>query len=465
MKINKVLIIGILIGLFCNILGCNETDFEVPDINNKEIPSGIILSLNAIVSGLDTSNPEGVINFHEENQFVEGYVISSDREGNFFRELIIQDKIENPSVGLLIQLDERALYQRYPFGSKVRLKLKGLSLGVANGVVTIGKLKEQEIKAIDFSSIDDHLFRTPQINEIIPLTLELEKVNNTHKLLYVKVKGVQFNTNLIVPKIKTLAGESTDRFDGLRSITQCQSGVEIQLCTSTFASFKSLNLPTSKGNITGVLTRDFRDAFFVLKINNSTGLSFEENTRCDPVFFECNTINSFSAETILFQENFETITNENKLEPLDWFNINVTGDEKRWEDRKVTNVNNRTVTISAFNSNLQPLEAWLITPEISLENVVDAYLKFRVRTRFNTGKALDLWVTENFTGDVTTTQWHLLSVDFPIDSANFKTIIKNLSCFSNKKIRIAFQYKGYDTILTSTYEIDDVQFLGNKKLD
>jgi len=438
--------------------GCNEKEFEVPQSKVIEVPSGTIVSIRSVVSNLDRLEDEKKINFKQENQFVEGYVISSDQEGNFFKELVIQDKPENPTTGLILRLDERALYQRYPLGSKIRIRLKGLSVGFENGVAQLGVLKENKIEAIDFSSIDDYVFRTGEIAQLKPLSLSTEKITKTQELLYVELDNLQFENNLIAPEIKTIAGEKADSFDGLRTMNHCPSGVDIVLCSSTFSSFKNRSLPENLGKVIGVLMRDFGDDFFVIKMNSVEGLFFKEGKRCEPTFFECKGIISTPLETI-FEEDFESITNEKKLEPLGWFNINVTGDEKRWVDKKVTNVDNRTLAISAFNSNLRPLEAWLITPEIDLRKVKNAYLKFRVRTRFNTGKTLNVWITNTYTGDPLTTKWKLLPLEIPTKSSNFKTIEYPIFCLKGK-IRVAFQYKGFDPIATSTYEVDDVSFLG-----
>lgn len=451
-------IIYLLIMVLC--FSCEDKEFEVPQAQPLVIPSGDVISIRALISGLERLESKSKITFNKGNQFVEGYVISSDQEGNFFKELVLQDLPENPRAGVILQLDERAMYQRYPLGSKIRIRLKGLSVGFENGVAQLGILKENEIDPIDFSSIGNHVFRTGEVEVLKPLKLSVEQITRQHELLYISLDNLQFEKSLLEPELKTIAGEATDSFDGLRVMKHCPSGVEMILCTSTFSSFKSVDLPKGSGELTGVLTRDFGDDFFVMKINSINNLNFENETRCEPIFLDCPNID-VAATALLFEEDFETITNENKLEPLGWFNINVTGDEKRWSDKKVTNVDNRTLTISAFNSNLRPLEAWLITPEVDLNNVVDAYLKFRVRTRFNTGKTLNIWITNSYSGNPLTTNWELLPVEIPVKSSNFKTITQNISCVAGV-VRVAFQYKGFDPVVTSTYEIDDVQFFGIK---
>ena len=117
--------------------------------------------------------------------------------------------------------------------------------------------------------------------------------------------------------------------------------------------------------------------------------------------------------------------------------------------------NNRVLTLSAFNSNLQPLHVWLVTPEVNIGNTNGAYVQFRVRTLFNNGDALKVWITDAFSENITVTDWKLLNVDLPNSTSNYITIKNGISCLSGN-IRIGFEYKGYDSILTSTYDIDDV---------
>ncbi|WP_010181987.1 DUF5689 domain-containing protein [Aquimarina agarilytica] len=445
-------IMNIVVLVYCCI-AC-DADFETPTPKSIEIPEGAMISITAAKAGLDRI-ADNTTTFTTD-QLMEAYVVSTDKGGNFFKELILQDRPNKPTSGIHFLLDERALHNRFPFGSKIVIQLNGLSVGFGNGVVKLGKLQENEIVALTAFEIDQHVFRTNEVVAIEPLELSIHSLTREKESMLIKLTNMQFSSNFITETPKTLAAESSDNFDGLRPMLSCAEGVELSLCTSTFASFKSLALPQGSGEVVGVLGRDFRDDFFVLKMNSAADLSFESDTRCDPVFFDCKPVENKS-KTLLFSEDFETITNEEKLERLGWINVNVTGDEKRWADKKITNVNNRVLTISAFNTNLRPLEAWLITPEIDLTMLNEATLEFKVRSQFNNGKILNVWITNNFKDNPKSTLWELLPVKIPRASSNYKVITQNISCISGK-VRVGFQYKGFDPLATSTYQIDDVQF-------
>ena len=439
----------------CFLISCSEEAIEIPSANIEQLPDGTLVPMQSLKKSLDSNLDNPLFSFTTPNQFIEGYVNSSDSEGNFFKELTIQDRHVNPTVGITILIDERALYQRYPVGTKIRVNLKGLSVGFKSGVLHLGLLKETEIAAIDFSIIDTHILRTGIRKTLIPLNLMVTEITKSHEQLYVCFKDMQFESNLVAPVTKTFAGETDDKFDGFRTIKQCTSDAELVLSTSVFSTFKNLNLPEGKGRVSGVLSKDFGGSFYVLKMNSISEIDFNEIDRCKSTFFECAMNDMQGAKKEIFKEDFELITNEVKLEPLGWVNVNVTGDEKRWQDRKATNVNNRTLTISAFNTNLRPLEAWLITPEIDLGKSGNPVFSVRIRTRFNNGTALKVWITNSFTSNPLTASWEELPLEIPVYSSNFITLKQNLSCI-NGPVRIAFQYKGFDPVVTSTYDIDDV---------
>lgn len=448
-----------LIILIFTLVGCHNEEFETPPLQtNTNLPSGTKLEIRLLKNSLDKTSEQPILEFDISDQYLEGYVISSDRQGNFFKEIIIQDAYKNPTAGVQILVDERALYERYPVGTKLRIALHGLAVGYQNGVFQLGLWRDNSIQPIGFSAIDKHIFRTSEKNEIIPKKITVSQIGEDTELLRVQFDNMQFAGSLIYPQSKSFAAEVSDKFDAFRMMHSCDKKLDLVLASSTFSGFKHVSLPSGNGSVQGIVERDFGDDFYVLKINSVADIDFSQEDRCTITYFECDSSIENGDATVIFKEDFEAITNESKLEPLGWVNVNVTGDEKRWQDRKVTNVDNRTMHISAFNSNLQPLEAWLITPEFDLSNLSNPVFSVRIRTRFNNGKALRVWVTTDFSSDPLTTPWEELGWNIPTSLSNFVTFSQTLSCLDGK-VRIGFQYKGFDPVITSTYEIDDVQLI------
>ena len=79
-----------------------------------------------------------------------------------------------------------------------------------------------------------------------------------------------------------------------------------------------------------------------------------------------------------------------------------------------------------------------------------------------TGQVLTILITENFTGDVATTEWTQLDVDIPVGGGGFGSFVllkTNISCL-NGDVNVAFKYKGSAGAAETRYHIDDVKVTG-----
>ncbi|WP_255584646.1 DUF5689 domain-containing protein [Zunongwangia sp. SCSIO 43204] len=440
------------------LISCVTTDdFNVPE---TQVPAnvsieGTQISLRAVKNNYDEET--GDIFTFSGDQYFEAYVVSSDRAGNFYNELILQDRPENPEAGIQILIDENALYQRYNFGRKVFVKLNGLSISKSNGLIQLGKQNRGDLDPITPSEIDEYLVRSEIIEEITPQQIDIGDFSPEFLCTYIQLDNIQFNRNLFTQTNSTFAAETYDQFDGFRQIEECGSDDSALLATSTYADFRSVNLPASSGTILGVLGRDFYDDFYVVQLNSTEDLSFGSE-RCDPEFFDCGN-NTEEGDTILFEENFAEITNENRLDPLGWTNLNVNGGEERFVD--ATSNGNRTLRISAYNTGENPLEAWLITPPIDLSQTRNEVLSFDIRASYDNGTILQVYISEDFNGDPETANWQLLEANIPMGPSNQNAVIFrnskiDISCFT-AEVYVGFRYQGRDPSRTTTYDIDNIK--------
>lgn len=452
----------LIIGLFMN--SCVKTDdFETPEIIQPEDNfEGNLTSISGIKGNYNPTTG-AIYTFQNSNTFIEGFVISSDEAGNFYKKLIIQDRASNPTSGIQILIDNTSLFSTYEFGRKIYVKLDGLSLWFNNGVFQLGIQNRGDVVAIPQSLIDEHIIRSSITSEIVPITLDILDFSETYRNLYIRLENVQFNRNLVREEKRfTFAAEVTDRFDGERQIESCETGSTSFISTSTFSSFKSLLLPQTSGSLEGVLTRDFFNRHFIVVLNSPEDIFFENNSRCDPSFLKCGENLSIGPK-VVFEENFVGISNENILDGRGWTNINVNGGNERFEDGILNS--DRYIRISAFNTNENPLEAWLITPKINLDTSTGEVLSFDIKSSYDNGVLLSALVTTNFTGNPLTTDWQLLDANIPIGpTSQFGTTFKNskidISCLSGN-IHVAFKYLGAAPDKTTTYDIDNIRVTGN----
>jgi len=356
---------------------------------------------------------------------------------------------------------KQSLYTSYQFGQKVYVKLDGLSIGIQNGVPTLGFLSENTVVAIPSFSANDFIVRSPKIFTITPLEIEIQDFTDKFLNLYIKTNPVQFTKSQVLDKNTfTLAAEPNDIFNGERIIESCTTGSTTIMSTSTFSDFKGLKLPKSQGSCTGVLTKNFKGNAYNLVLNDPEGLVFDIETRCDPEVLQCSSL--IEENIALFQENFMGFKKKD-LEKSGWINTNVTNGKLEYKIGDFAE--NQYVQITGFRSKEPIYEIWLISPEIDLSKTNGAILNFDIQSGYDNGNILEVFVTTNFNEDIHKNDWIKLDAAISKGPLNSFGVFSpagpiNLSCIDGL-IRIGFKYTGGDPRATTRYHIDNFIIKGN----
>lgn len=469
----------------CAITSCiGSEDFSLPDLQIKEPTIKTDITVMKIQTDLiqefnSTGKTSYTYRVNDNPTYAIGYVVSSDATGNFYKKLIIQDALENPKGGIEVKVNEGALSETYSIGTKIYLKLDGLTVSyddgesatkinpnlfdsygnpTSPGKYTLGFLDHTgQIVEIPSTSYRTTIVKSSEVAKIVPTPIEIDRIEQKHVNTLVQLNNVQFEKNQLG---KTFSNELNDSFDGFRSLIECETQARLFLQTSTFASFGSNQIPTGKGKANLVLTKDYRSEFFVLVASSPDALDFTDTNRCDPPILECNH-NAATGNVMIFEENFEGLSS---LSNSGWTNRNTNGGNNLFSLRSFSG--NNYVQASAYNSNETPLEIWLISPRIDLENSTDEVLTFDTKTGYNNGAALTAWISSDYNGDLSSATWLQLDAtiaDGPGDryeAAFTSSGAINLSCLSGE-VHVAFVYKGADNGVTTTFQIDNIKVTGN----
>jgi len=481
MKTNKFLTFLSVLALIAFFTSCVEDDdFNLPNISIEEpdlSELGEKTTFDAVVARyFDTvdTDGDGEINngesgvgvFSTEDDaplYIEGYVVSSDRSGNFYEEIIVQNSMDGNDVGsdsrrgFNIVINARSLSDLYEAGRKVYIKLNGLAIGDEHGVYTLGRANGNSLEQLQESEFQNFIIRDPEVVTITPKVVSIADLTEQDESTLIQLDDMQINRNQLM---LTYAGEASDEFDGFRTLENCENNTTILLQTSTFADFKSLPVPQLRGSIKGIFTRDFADDFNVFVISSTADVSFTNEDRCDPVVLECEGPIGGSVE--VFNQNFESTSNLSDLEALGWEHFNISGSV----DFRIGNFSgNNYAQISGFSSGDDEIETWLVTPDINLDETTQESLAFDLEVAYANGIILSVLITENYTGDVTTTEWIEVDVSVPnvpeVGFGGFNYVGDiNISCL-NGNVRVAFKYLGSDPSATTRYHVDNMTVIGN----
>ncbi len=440
-------------------------DFTLPNttVQNPTI-NGDIVSINAIAGVLAQANANGntTHTFENTNQYISGYVISTDEAGNFFEEILIQDALENPTIGIKIIIDSNPLFTKYELGRRLFIKLDGLTIGTTNGVFTIGVAQGTTVGQIPATFETRFIKRSSEIGVLIPKIINLDQLNDGLTNLYVGLENAQFANSDIS---KTYASETTDQFDGERTLESCDSNLSIVFSTSTFSDFKSLTLPSQQGTIKGVLTKNFFGDVFNFVVNSPADVNFNDSGRCDVKIIDCGLKNNQGAN-IIFTENFQTQSTNQLISGNGWTNFIQEGTEgfEAFSSNGANASLGISARVSSRNSGDLRSIAWLISPQINLETQNNETFHFMSSNSFADGSHLDVLISTNWDGNEATiaaATWRPLTSAFVVGDNDFfgdwfPSGNIDLSCISGL-IHIAFRYTGNgDSSFDGTYELDEI---------
>ena len=199
---------------------------------------------------------------------LEATIVANDEHDNLYKSISIQDT----SGGIIIILDGSSLYQTYPVGTTIRIRLQNLFLTdyrrmlqvVASVDTSSGQLVTSGIPVSLFSK---YIKVVKENTNIIPMIVSFKNLGDSLQGRLIKISNVEFSaadTNFTFADKKNKIGAS-------RSLKFCTGGT-IYLRTSGYADFAGISIPKNNGDIVGVysvynyekqlLLRDTSDILF-----------------------------------------------------------------------------------------------------------------------------------------------------------------------------------------------------------
>jgi Family of unknown function (DUF5689) len=476
MKTNKILTFLTVLTLSFFITSCVEDDdFGIPNVTIVEpdiSALGQLTTFAAVIQRyLDADADGDNVGVFDDNDialYIEGYVVSGDKSGNFFEEIIVQNSPDGNDAGsdarrgLKVEINVRSLSDTYEFGRKVYIKLNGLAVGEENGVYTLGKANGNNLEQLQDFEYQSFIFRSAEVAAILPKVTTIGDLTEADENTFIQLDNMQINRDELD---KTFAGEADDQFDGFRTLENCDTNATILLQTSTFSDFKSAPLPINQGTIQAIFTRDFGDDNNVLVINSTADIVFENTERCDPIELDCGIASSVGSNN-LFSDDFETQTTNSLISGNGWTNFIQEGTEG-FEAYSAGGTNSSlgiSARVGSFNSGDASSIAWLITPEIDFDAQTGETLNFMTSNSFSDGSTMELLFSTDWDGNpanIVSATWGVLPAAYIVQDSDFfgswfDSENVDLSC-AEGTIHIAFRYNGSGQAdMDGTFELDEI---------
>lgn len=190
-----------------------------------------------------------------------GVVASSDRDGNFYRTLTLQDG--ERAIELMAGID--GLHRIYPVGTQLTVDLQGLHLARRNGVLQAGRApapySSYPTDYIGSRAALDRIVRRSGTEPVEPLHLALPIDDPALCGVLVTLEGLRYAPD----EVEECRWAGTKRFTD-------DAGHEITLFTRDYARYADREIPFGRVALTGILQRagDGEHAPYQLKMRSET---------------------------------------------------------------------------------------------------------------------------------------------------------------------------------------------------
>ncbi len=365
-----------------------------------------------------------------DNIYIKGKVTANDETGNLYRYIYIEDA----TGGIRININKaNTIYQDYRFkvGKNLIVKLKDLYIGKYNGEFQIGTLSGSTLGFIAEAEIYKYLFDSNEPATSVTATEKtIPQLTTDDVGKWIKIKNVQF--------VDTDLGNT---YSGNRTLIDC-TGNKIILRTNSQASFSGAMIDNGKGDIYAILS--IYNGVYQLIIPKQANADLE-GIRCDGTLLVYETI---------FSDAFASLSN--------WTAVNVSGTQV-WATTTFGNPAPSAIMDGKGSAN----EDWLVSKKISIPSTYkEVFFSFETDGR-NAGSLLEVYITDNYTGSVSTTSWTKTNPALDTDLANFAGFVNSgkvdISSFKGKDIVVAFKYTSTSTSVPSTtWEVDNFAVKGTK---
>lgn len=388
-----------------------------------------------------------------DDLIIEGVVIANDQTDNFYKVIVIQDS----TAGITVRLDGFSLFNIYPIGRKIFIRLKGLWLGDYAGMIQLGAgVNRSDPQYPELIPIPQPLFDRViikgQMNQtMMPKKVSISDLNDSLQSMLVTLTNVEFASSDTGKPYADAVNKQTVA----HSLRTCGIGT-VYVRTSGFSRFASVRTARGNGEISGIYSI-FRTQKQLL-IRDTSDVQMN-GLRC-----------TSTGPKTLFSENFSDQLADSLIMIPQFKNLNEIGN--RFFLSKII-AGNPCAEISAFATREQTLISWLILPVIDLDYSANEILRFQTKDGFDNGAVLQVLVSTNYDGG--TTPWKAKWTTLPAiiakgSIAGFAkewTSSGDISLHHLKgKVFIAFRYEGNDppvqsAKLTTTFRIDNIVVTGN----
>jgi hypothetical protein len=405
-----------------------DASVEVPEVNTT------IPELKALYQGARLQIADDLV--------IGGYVVANDESGNYYKTLVIQDD----DGGIELKINDFDLFMNYPEGQEIYVKCQNLYLDTYGEVIQLGSVYDdngvEKFGGIQPGDLYLHVIKGQSVVPVTPEIVTITDIDDAYIGMLIQLNEVQFTES----ELGLTWADPVNLYSENRTLEDCSSNT-IVVRTSGYCDFAGEELPEGNGIFVAVVSAYNGTMQLYVRNLGDIDLSGE---RCD-VSVPIDPVPEVN-------EPFDNAENYTDYSQDGWLNVIVSGNRK-WQGKEFSG--NKYVQATGYNSGLDELETWLITPPVINTNG-DKKLTFISAMAYwehTANVPFTVYASTDYDGtNFETANWTEISANLPTQgNANYEWVESgeiSLAGFVGN-VAIAFKYYGSDTESTSI-QIDDV---------
>lgn len=184
----------------------------------------------------------------EREWVVQGVVVGNDEQDNIYKSIFLQD----PSGGIMLLLDGQSLYQSYPIGTLIELRVQDLFLSDYRRMIQLVASVDSSSGSLMSTGIASPLFKKHIriLNEnvpVVPLLVVAKALHDSLQGRLVKLVDIEFSASDTALQF----ADKKNKIGASRTIKFCSGGT-VYVRTSGYANFAGEPIPNGNGELVGI---------------------------------------------------------------------------------------------------------------------------------------------------------------------------------------------------------------------
>ena len=262
---------------------CKKDHFDEPPANTTDPNLPVNITIAELLTRFTANGGTGTFLPIAEDLTLAATVIADDKSGNFYKTIVIDDG----TAGISLALDRSSLYNDYPIGRKIYVKLNGLTIGdngglpeIGGGIDTITDPTQPALASISSILITKFVVKGPsgQTVPVQSVTVNaIKSLNATYLNRLIQLDSVEFKAS---DAGKTWGGVIGGPSGGYvdRKLEDC-AGNNVTISTGAYSTFSQKLTPTGKGTLLAIYS--VYNGTPQLVMRDAADAHLDDTTRCN----------------------------------------------------------------------------------------------------------------------------------------------------------------------------------------